>query len=333
MTIKIRTILVAGLVVIGLLVILRIFLSHLSSRPVIQFNTSAGFSYGQFINNGASIIASEGDQCNLYIWNVNGQVERVLTKLCEVSNLNSLGQTLLLSNNTLLITEARSGDGDAAIFDLTNGELITQFRGPKITSGMDFDPIHNRIIAGGQNNTATIRDAVTGDVIQTLQGHDQAITDTDFSPDGNTALTASWDGTARVWDVASGINLQVLRGHTRPVLSVSVSPDGTQAVTASEDGSVRVWNLSDGREIWSVGPATPGPMRESARYSQSGLFIAAGDWLTGSVQILDVETGTLLDEFDTYGNYLHRGLAVSPDDQHVLTITDDGVFLTQIYPG
>lgn len=328
---KTRIVLAAVSIAVSLL-ILSVLFSRWFGRSVIRFSDSGGFAYAQFADEGASIIATEGDQCNLYIWNANSRAERVLRTLCEVSNLRSLGRTLLLSNNHWLITEARSGDGDAAIFDLMNGRMVTTFAETKLLFGVDFDPAHNVIIASDFDNTATIRDASSGDVIQTLRGHHDYIADAVFTPGGTTALTASWDGTARVWDVASGKTVQTLQGHTRPVVSVSVSPDGTRAVTASEDGSVRVWDLLTGREIWRVGPDTPGPMMASARYSHSGSFIAAGDWLTGIVQILDAETGALLDKFDTDGLYLHHGMAISPDDQHVLTITDAGVFLTQIFP-
>ncbi len=56
----------------------------------------------------------------------------------------------------------------------------------------------------GDDGTARIWDAATGETLHTLTTHAEAVWGVAFSPDGTRLATASDDGTARIWDVATG---------------------------------------------------------------------------------------------------------------------------------
>jgi WD40 repeat protein len=86
-------------------------------------------------------------------------------------------------------------------------------------------------------------DALSGQELLTLRGHDLFVYSVAWSPDGKRLATGSLDQTAKVWDAASGRELLTLRGHYGPVRSLAWSPDGKRLATASSDGTVQVYAM------------------------------------------------------------------------------------------
>jgi WD40 repeat protein/DNA-binding SARP family transcriptional activator len=99
--------------------------------------------------------------------------------------------------------------------------------------------------------TASIRDANTGERLETLAGHTAQVLAVGVSPNGSLFATGSADGTARLWNAATGDAGHVLQAHEGAVLATRFSADGTRLATLGADRAVRVWDVRTGRELQS----------------------------------------------------------------------------------
>ena len=81
-----------------------------------------------------------------------------------------------------------------------------------VPEGILFSPGGDRIATAGEDGTARVWDAATGQQILVLEGHASDVKSAGFSPDGGQIVTAGADATARVWDAASGEQILILDG-------------------------------------------------------------------------------------------------------------------------
>ena len=105
-----------------------------------------------------------------------------------------------------------------------------------------------KIAVGGWGGDVQIRDAKSGDKLQTLATGGDYVFALAFSPDGE-RLAVGGNAKAnyiREWKLTDGQPLPPLAGHTDAVLSVAYSKDGKQLLTGSYDNTARLWDLAAG---------------------------------------------------------------------------------------
>ena len=83
---------------------------------------------------------------------------------------------------------------------------------------------------------------LTGECLNTLEGHGSRVWSVTFSPDGRFLASASSDRTVKVWDVNTGECLRTLTGHSNLAWSVAFSADGKVVASGSQDETIRLWN-------------------------------------------------------------------------------------------
>lgn len=111
----------------------------------------------------------------------------------------------------------------------------------------DWMAAGGQVITASWDRTAILYDAESGEMINTLTGHDQELTEVRAHPSQRIAVTSSKDTTFRLWDFRDPTMLvNVFQGHTQPVTS-AVFAGSDKVVSGSDDRTIKVWDLKNMR--------------------------------------------------------------------------------------
>lgn len=132
-----------------------------------------------------------------------------------------------------------SFDRTICLWDVNNATLQKRLRYTDIVYGVAWSPQGNLLASCSADGIICLWDTQSGQIVQTLTGHDGAVWTVDFSPDGRLLVSGSEDGSLKLWDVHQGRELQTIN-HRIEVYGVVFGVNGLLANSA-EDGAVRVW--------------------------------------------------------------------------------------------
>jgi len=148
---------------------------------------------------------------------------------------NSDGKTLLVVS-----------DGEARLWDITEGRVVRRFRKPGAgVANAALSPDGRILVTTTDDQTAQLWNAANGELVSTpvqFRSGGQ-FWPPRFSRDGRFLVTSSWKTGVRIWDAATGDPITPPLDHVTSVESVEFSADGRLLVTAA-DRAARVWSLS-----------------------------------------------------------------------------------------
>lgn len=194
-----------------------------------------------------------------------------------------------------------------------------------------FSPNGQKIASAGQDEQVIVRDARTGDVLQTIKGHSSAVRQLAFSPDGTQLATASNDHTLKLWDLTRPQETHPLPGHEASVYSVAYSPDGRILASGDIQGMICVRDAESLEVQHTFRGARLDLFRNVSIHPDSTLLAAPVSRY--EVAIWDLSTGVETQRWEAHEKFLWN-VRFSPDGKHLATSGyDDAVRVWNIETG
>jgi WD40 repeat protein len=137
-----------------------------------------------------------------------------------------------------------SYDGTVQVHGLPDLQQIWMYNSSANVYALAWSPDGTRLAAASYDATVQVREAATGRLLQSYQGHTGGVFALAWSPDGTLLASGGDDTTVQLWDAASGQCVYIHRSHTRGVRAIAWSPlTGNDACIASAglDQVVLVW--------------------------------------------------------------------------------------------
>ena len=252
--------------------------------------TSLSFSL-----DGTVLTAGAGIAHLLQLWDPStGDLLRTLacdgcTDFAEKTALSADGATL-----------ATSGYRSRAVrlWDPQTGELLDSILGYGYLSISAVSPGLTAFVP--VDETIQLWAIEAGQMVRTLSGHTDSISDLVLSGDGTTlASREAWGGnTVWIWDVATGQHWQTSGELLGGVSDITLSPDGERLAVSGEGTVFRIFDARTGQELYDRSVWH----NSQLFFSQDGTRLASRGWseATGNTeaQWWDVETGESLRFFE-----------------------------------
>ena len=217
--------------------------------------------------------------------------------------------------------------GVASIWDVSNGNLVREFKGHRdILYDAELSPDGSILATCSYDKKVVLWDSETGERLRTLEGHNDAIYDVAFSPDGAVLATASGDETAKLWLVATGERLDTLHQPQAEQYVVAFSPDGKYVLAGGADNRIRVWSfVSKAKRV--INPLV------YSRFAHEGAIVGLafsrdGKTLVSAAEDRTIKTWNTVDyselhQYETQSDEA-TGLAVAPFEDSLLVGRADG---------
>lgn len=94
---------------------------------------------------------------------------------------------------------------------------------------------------GSGDESASLVDVATGDVLHTLAGHTDSVVASGFSQDGSMLATGGYEGVVRLWNPRTGAFLRSLEGPSQGIEWLSWHPTANVLAAGSGDGTAWMW--------------------------------------------------------------------------------------------
>ncbi|KAF2090747.1 WD40 repeat-like protein [Saccharata proteae CBS 121410] len=208
-------------------------------------------------------------------------------------------------------------DGSVRAWDLIRYRNFRTFTAPKRLSfsSIAVDPSGEVICAGSRDDPDIhIWSVQTGQLLDTLSGHEAPVSALAFAPNGGNIVSGSWDHSVRIWDIFARTQTSEPIQLQADVLSLAFRPDSKQIAVSTLDGQLSFWSVSeatqtgglDGRRDVSGGRkltdrrtaanAAGTKSFATVTYSADGTCVLAGG-NSKYICLYDVQSGVLLKKY------------------------------------
>jgi WD40 repeat protein len=195
-------------------------------------------------NHDGSQVASGSYYGNVMIW--DAKTAELLLSL----NVYSRGAALLKWNHSSsqLITVSKSM---IVISNAITGELLKIISKASVNS-VAWNDIDSKIVSGSSDMMVDIWDAVTGELLMTMNGHTDRVNTVAWSHSALKIVSGSDDETIKIWDIVTGIELKLIDGHFGKIRSVAWNHDDCKILSGSDNNSIKIWDAINGELVNSI---------------------------------------------------------------------------------
>ncbi|XP_058264012.1 apoptotic protease-activating factor 1 [Hemibagrus wyckioides] len=231
------------------------------------------------------------------------------------------GQTLITSSEDTTIRVWRWMTGQCLVLE-GHEEPVRKFHLLSVSS------LSSALLSWSFDGTVKVWDLNSGEKLQDLKCHQDAVLSCDISRDEHLFTTTSADKTAKVWSCSSWSMVFFLQGHKACVRSCRFSWDSKHLATGDDNGEIRLWSMLNGTLL-----------KICSLESKDSMDSFHGGWVTdlhfspdnkvlvstgGYIKWWSVDRGEALQTFYTTGNNL-KHICVSSDFKTFVTIDNIGI--------
>jgi WD40 repeat protein len=240
-------------------------------------------------NHEGSKILSGSDDKSIRIWNAGtGALEETVSETADPS-------TLAWNPD-----ESRIVSGGETGIQVWKGWKKETRKKSECTSLSEWNPVDStRIISGYDNGTIKIWDGKKGILLNSWEGHSQAVTAIVWNHDGTRIASGSWDKTIKIWDGVSYELLMTLEGHSLPVKIVCWNHDSSRilsvAVNDNDEGcEFFLWDGMTGEILKTM--TTPLSYCSAAVWNHDSCKLLVADYTLYGKRVITVLDGKTLTE-------------------------------------
>ena len=308
-----------------------------SSQP--PFELGMGISSAEWTRDGTELIVTDGKPRIRFVAAESGLVSE------EAPSTAIVTQAVVTGNDGRQFV-AMGAQLIAALSTRSLQKIWREASFPSTAAINLADGVHALIARG--NGQIQVKRLADGQIVRTLEGHTDQVTELSLVPNGPLAWSGSRDKSVRVWNLDSGalVRSQLFSAAVR---SISISADGLRAAIGLDDGTTEVVDVSSGASLQTFVGHQPGPTWARWHSDNQSLISAASDksmrvekisalrsWLLHSAPILDmtltVGGGQVITAgadgrvliCDANNGQLLKGLAEAVDSPQGLSLRPDG---------